>query len=523
MIGATIAWLKHNRTSVRAAFGLRVAAMGVGSVLGLIFMRLLRTAMGSELYGLFLCFQSLTRLGGLGDLGTSGAVALRAGQMLARGEETELKKLLASARSVILLLSLLSFCLFLLLSPWLPHWLGWDVVAHTGSFTVLIIYGGVNVAFLLLAGYFFSLNFALGTVTWPILPPVIIAQFLAPLAHLWLASQKAPLWLQFTPYIAASVLTMVMVWLMVRWAHPWLGDLRPLSFDWQIWKQLVGTSGWVYLSTLGSAIYFLTDRLLVFPGFGGVMVDKYVFNYKFCELVTVLVLSASFVGLPKITQWLASEQPEDRRRLISEADRLNLFQIILGCAAALSYLIINDKFVALWQRTDQFNVGLPLQIAFACNLAITTGGDAGIQIASRCGEKGIRAAGIAVGGTGLLNLTLSYISMRMGSVTGIAGATVLAQTVLSLGLGAYTCRHLKIPFVRWAAKSWLLPVVVIGLAGLLRNAVPPDSVVHVLFLCVSFLVILVGAMGILGLNREMLAGEWRLIRGILSREKLSPH
>jgi len=30
-----------------------------------------------------------------------------------------------------------------------------------------------------------------------------------------------------------------------------------------------------------------------------------------------------------------------------------------------------------------------------------------------------------------------------GSITGIAGATVLAQTFLSLGLGAYTCAHSK--------------------------------------------------------------------------------
>jgi len=95
-----ISWLKRNRTSARMAFIWRMIAMGLGSLFSLITFRLLLHAMGDPLMGLFQNFQALTRLGGLGDLGISGALSIKAGLMLGRKEDSELKELLASARSL---------------------------------------------------------------------------------------------------------------------------------------------------------------------------------------------------------------------------------------------------------------------------------------------------------------------------------------------------------------------------------------------------------------------------------------
>src|SRR5205814_9842113 len=80
------AWLLRNRTSVRMAFILRLRGMGLGSLLSLVWTRLLLRAMGDPLYGLFLSFQAVTRLGGLGDLGLSGGISIKTGAMLGRGE-----------------------------------------------------------------------------------------------------------------------------------------------------------------------------------------------------------------------------------------------------------------------------------------------------------------------------------------------------------------------------------------------------------------------------------------------------
>src|SRR5579872_4610159 len=269
MISRAFLWLRDNRASVRAAFAMRIGAMGISLILGLVFPPMLVRAMGDNLYGLYQSFLDITRLGGLSDLGMGGSVALKAGQYLGKGEGEKLRELLASARSVFILLALLGFAGFFILSPWLPRWLTFDRISGTGSLRLLIIFGGLNVAFVILAGYFHSLNFALGTVTWPIVPGLLISQLLAPLAHVWLAIHQAPLWLQFTPYALATGLSGILAWLMVKWAHPWLGNLRPLGFNRTLWKLLAGTSGWFYLATLGNAIYFATDRPIIYAGFGG--------------------------------------------------------------------------------------------------------------------------------------------------------------------------------------------------------------------------------------------------------------
>jgi hypothetical protein len=160
---------------------------------------------------------------------------------------------------------------------------------------------------------------------------------------------------------------------------------------------------------------------------------------------------------------------------------------------------------------------LAWQAAFACNLAVGTGGDAGIQVATRCGDKGIRTGGLAIGATGLLNLVLSMISMRLGSITGIAVATVIAQSVLSLSLGWYTCRYLGFSATRWAARSWLLPLAIVLMAALLKVRLPGYSFWHIGILSGAYAVLFLAASRLAGLSLETLRAELAMLRSMLKR------
>lgn len=513
-------WLHRNRTAVRLAFGLRMVVMACGAVFSLLWTRLLIRAMGDPLYGLFQNFQAVTRLGGLGDLGISGALSLKAGLMLGRGDESGLRKLLSSARLLFLGLACALCVFFLAFSPWLPHWLNFEGVPGAGSMTWLFLYGGLSAAAFIVGSYFASLNYAYGTVTWPVLPSLILAQALAPFFHWQLALLHTPLWVQNAPYLVSSALIAILNCLMVKWSHPWLGNLRPLRFDRIQLKALAGASWWSYLMTVAYTIYITTDRLVIGAAMGTAIIPKYQVNYKVCELGITLIFSAAFVSIPKITQWLSSPHEADRRRLLVELDRLSTFEVVLTCVITLGYIAFNNLFIRVW-LDKAHQAPLLWQYAFAGNLAITCGGNAGIQVAVRAGDRGLKLAGLTALGTALLNLGLSILSVKLASIAGatnaIAGvaiATDIAQSISTICLGYVTCRYLGISAARWTARCWLLPVGFTLAAAALKELFPADSIVHLGVLSACYLVLLLIVCRLAGMNREMLSTELRQVRGI---------
>jgi O-antigen/teichoic acid export membrane protein len=447
----------------------------------------------------------------LGDFGITAALGLKVGAMLGRGDETGLKSMLASARTLFILLAG-ALCLALIgLSPWLPKWLGFESVPEAGSMTWLFVYGGLSLAMMIVSGYFASLNYAHGTVTWPIFPTVLFAQMLAPFFHWRLALLQMPLWIQLLPYLGAMVATAFLGWRMLKWSHPWLGNLTPLKLDRLEWKALTTTSWWAYLVGLGSMIYFSTDGLVIGAQFGTEAVPRYRFNYRVCELFITLIITASFVGMPKLTQWIASPQENERRRLLSEMDRLSKFEIVLTCIATLGYLAFNNLFMALWLGTA-YQAPLAWQFAFAANLAVTCGGNTGIQMSMRAGGNGLKWAGLVVAGTGLLNLALSIVSVKLGSIGGVAFATVIAQSISSILLGAVTCRYLGLSIGRWMARCWALPIAFTAAAAVLKEMFPEDSFLHLSILAGCYAVVVLVVCWLAGINRELLRVEFAHLR-----------
>jgi O-antigen/teichoic acid export membrane protein len=509
-----LGWLKGNRTSVRMAFGLRIIALGLSAALSFVWTPLLLRAMGDELNGLFVQFQKVLRLGGLGDLGMGAVVGVRGGEMLARGDEEGLRKMLASARVFFAGLGLSVFVVFAVLSPWLPNWRGFQPTADSGSIPLLFVVGGVYAGLVIFAGYFHSLNYAHGTVTWPILPTVLIGQTLAPFAQWLMALHHAPLWAQYLPHCISTILTGLLAIKMLRWSHPWLGELRPLALDFSLFKSMAQASGWLYLLSLGNAIYTSTDALVIGGWFGSAIIPAYNYNYRICDLGVMLVQTCTFVSLPKITQWFADPNPAARDKLRREAVRLNIFQIVLGCAVALFYLTLNDLIMRVWLG-PHYKGALWWQAAFAANLAVTTGGDAGIQISTRCGNRALKIAGLAFAGTGVLNLGLSILSAKLGSITGIAVATVIAQSVMSLVLGWLVCRHLGLSAVSWSARSWLLPLSCVVIATCCKSMLPNLTLPHILGMAGCSAILLFATCALAGLDLDLVRSEWKTVRSML--------
>jgi O-antigen/teichoic acid export membrane protein len=511
--GKLKAWLLTHRTSSRLAFLFNLITRAVSAVMSFVWTPLLLHAMGGRLYGLFITFQAIPQLGGLGDLGIGGAIGNRAGRMVGRSEYDQLREFLASARSLFLLLGLAMGLGFLILSPWLPHWFRFEEAPGSGSLSLLFATGAMSLFLMIVGGYIWNLNAAYGMVAWPILPGLIISQ-LGMMAQWLLARAGVPLWEQNLAYVGVALANLVSVWLMLRAAHPWLAEIRPLKINLALWRDLASASGWMYLYMLGGMIFLWTDRLLVNAGFGSAAVTPYQLNYKPCEIILQLVLAAGFVSLPKFNQWIASGKGELLHRARSEGQRLNLIQSLAGTSAALGYLAFNYLFIQIWVGPAN-HAAASLQWAFALTMAVTAGSDAGVQIIGICGKKGLRTAGLAIGGFALLNFGLSFLAMRMGYMVGIAWATVIAQSLLSLTLAWHTCRHLEISYARWAFRAWALPVLVV-LAGVgLQQLIGCQTGTRAGLLALALLPLVVLHAWAGGLNWQMLRDELAIFRRFL--------
>lgn len=514
---AMVSWLQANRTSVRLAFLLRMAAMTAGIFLSLIFTRLLLRAMGDSVYGLFLAFQNITRLGGLGDLGLSGAVALIVNLRLGKGEDEDLRNLLASARTLFLVFALGLCALFMALSPWLPHWTGFREVTGSGSMRLLFLCGGLGIAMFVLAGYFAALNYAYGTVTWPIIPTLILSQALSPFLQWRLALHGEPLWVQYFTYIFTTTLTALVAWLMLKASHPWLGDLLPLDRNREHWKKLAAFSGWSYLANLGGVIYFVSDGLVINAWIGPAIIPSYQANYKICALAVTLVVTASVVSFPKITRWISSREPADRARVRAEMNRLNAFQTALGCAIALGYLVLNNWFIRLWLGSAYVGPWA-WQAAFACNLVITTAGQVGMQANVSCGENALRRYGLAVGGTGLLNLALSIVAAYYHSPAWVAIATDIAQLILSISANWFVAGFVGLPRASWLLKTCIVPTALVLLAALLRLWIPAETLLQIGILLAAYAVLFLAICASAGFTWRLLRSEIDTLRSMLPKQ-----
>jgi O-antigen/teichoic acid export membrane protein len=274
----------------------------------------------------------------------------------------------------------------------------------------------------------------------------------------------------------------------------------------------------MYLVSIGAVLYFTTDRLVIGAVLGTAIIPTYQANYKVCELGVTLIVTAAFVSLPKITQWIASPHEADRRRVLDELNRLSTFEVILACMVTLGYLAFNNLFVRIW-LDKAHQAPLAWQFAFACNLAVTCGGNAGIQLSMRAGDKGLRWAGIVVAGTGLLNLGLSIASVKLGSITGVAVATVIAQSISSICLGVVTCRYLKIPALRWTARCFVLPISFSLAAAELKRLFPEDTLLHLGILAGCYMALFLVVCRLAGMNWDLLRHEINQARQLFPRNR----
>ena len=515
-------WFVAQRQNTRLAFLLQISSRVLMSVCSLIWTPLLVSSMGKHLNGLFLSFQGLATLGGLGDLGIGGAINLQTSRLLGQGKEQELKRFLAAARGAFLIVAAITVMVFVVAAPSAFKSLGFHDDPNVGPIPFLVIAGALAVGCLVLNSYIANLSYGCGNIIWSIIPTFVLTQS-SVLAHWLLARQHMPLWLQYSPYVAATVLMLTTNWFFVRKSHPGLADIFPLQLKGREMVDLIGRSFWVYLYCLAAGISITISRLLINYKFGAEMVPVYQYNFRLCELALFVVNSASLASMPKITQWLAAHTEENRQRGIAELTRLNRFQTFLGCGAVMVYLIANDAFIRFWLGKD-FHAPLAWQVAFAAHLGITAAGFTGFELASRCCDHGVRVGGIAAVLAGLLNFVLAYVAAQYQSILGIALSGVVAQTSATLFLGWFSSKQIGISWWQLSVKNWLLALVMVGFGLAAKFALDLSPGVAVLAIGLIALTALIVTAKVIGMTVAELRREITIVQSMFGRKQPSnPH
>jgi len=333
---------------------------------------------------------------------------------------------------------------------------------------------------------------------------------------------------QCLPYVGTAAAGIYLVNFYIRISHPGLAGWLPIRADWRLIGSLLEGSFWIYLCALGNAVYRSTDALLINAGshFPAGTLTGYDANYRACDVTVSLAVAAGFVSMPKITQWLASSAARDRERAQTEIRRLNQFQSLMGFMVALGYLAGNSLFITIWWLHKENQVApaeLALQIAFALNMVVTCSGAVGVEVTIRVDRRSLRVGGLIVALSAVVNVGLSVIAMRAGSLVGIALATVVAQSLQSALCSAYACRRLKIPLVPWLFRTWLLPVAGLVLAGWVRMKLPLYTPEHGLFLAnvlalvAAYAALIVGMAALIGIRPSFIKEELAILRGFLKR------
>lgn len=506
-------WLLQIRTSGRIAFLLRLAVMFPSMLLSLWWARALVHVMGANNYGLFMAFQGVMSLVGLGDMGIGGALLVRTSRLLAHKQTAELHQLHSTARALFLGLASFGLILVLVFSPWLPDLFRLIQTPASGSLSTLFIIGGFYAFFGLLTGYYTTTLYAVGTVSWTVLPPILVFH-LGSAFQLLCALFHGPLWLQMVPSLVLTVGCLFLYRRMVRMSHPDLTGPLPLKFDPACARILLHSSFWAYLFSISSCIYIATDRLMVNAGFGASQLTPYLLNYKLCDIALALIINIGFVVMPNVIAGILSPEPDRKKEGIEKAEKVRRVQTFLGCAASIFYLVVNDVFVRWWFGANAA-VSLDLQLAFAFTLLLTAASESAIQLWGRLNEAGLQKAAIAAIVSAIINLELSYVAMSIGWIAGIAWATWIARGIFALLAIRAVCGEFQISPRGWLGNVFLVPSIMLVSSFLLIRWISPHTTSQELVLVGSNLALLLLGFFLCGLRPGLFHEEIAALRKLL--------
>jgi hypothetical protein len=121
---------------------------------------------------------------------------------------------------------------------------------------------------------------------------------------------------------------------------------------------------------------------------------------------------------------------------------------------------------------------------------------------------------MAIAASVLFNLSLCFVAMKLGSVFGFALAIAIANSLLTQGLGWYSCRKMNASWWRLSARNWVLALTACGLGIVVRIYLPMNSAAHAGAAATIYFGAVMLLASLLGIRINDLRQEWAIMRGM---------
>jgi len=258
--------------------------------------------------------------------------------------------------------------------------------------------------------------------------------------------------------ISGLVLNIVAIPVMFRLARGVLPSLRVVPrFSWKVFRELMTFGTAFLLSSMGVALLYQADKLLLGSMLGVAAVTYYVVPGALAQRIQGLVAAATNIAFPVSSALFESGDYDALRRLYSEGTRLVYILVVM---IAVPMAVFADKFLLFWMGAEMArNSGL------AMVLLVGTYSILGVSaipwgIANGSGRASINAAftlAIAVA-----DIALFVLWVRPYGVVG-AAAAYLVSAAVGVPILVWFIERRVVGLSGFAGVRILLPIAGVGL------------------------------------------------------------
>ncbi len=320
--------------------------------------------------------------------------------------------------------------------------------------------------------------------------------------------------------VASTCLNLIFIWVNLYYCFKVLKiKVKFNKMDFSVLKEIMGYSFFIFLNMIVDKIYWSTDQFILGSVRGTVAVAVYSIGSTFNQYYMNFSTAISGVFLPKVTKMVTKNV--SREELSNLFIRTGRIQFIILSFILSGFVLVGKEFIAIWAG-DGYEQSYFIALLVMIPLTIPLIQNLGITILQAKNMHHFRSTVYII--IAILNVITSIPLAKMYGGVGCALATGISMVIgniIIINIYYYKKIHINIPKFWLEISKLSIPVVIsLGIMLAINKIVSLNGIIDVLFTGMTFTVIFVPLMWLLGMNnseKELFIGPIKMIGRKLRR------